>query len=170
MAVTLAEAYVLTGEEPFARKSLLLLRRMGEVYPGYVLKDWENFGRKPWGLAGKISGWHYEDATAVGSLARAYDAIRVGGLVGADDARVIEGGLFRKAGEMLIAMTPESGVVNDIPHRFAGVASIARVLGDDEMMRWVLNDTQRVRAVRPEPMAARRSLDRAVAELRPDGA
>ncbi len=141
MAVTLAEAYVLTGEEPFARKSLLLLRRMGEVYPGYVLKDWENFGRKPWGLAGKISGWHYEDATAVGSLARAYDAMRVGGLVGSGDARVIEDGLFRKAGEMLVAMTPESGVVNDIPHRFAGVASIARVLGDDDMMRWVLNDT-----------------------------
>jgi hypothetical protein len=140
MAVTLAESYVLTGEKEFARKSVLLLRRMGEVYPGYVLKDWENFGQKPWGLAGKISGWHYEDAVAVGSLARVYDAIRVGGLVGAADARVIEDGLFRKAGEMLTAMTPESGVVNDIPHRFAGVASIARVLGDDDMMRWVLND------------------------------
>lgn len=140
MAVTLGEAFVLTGEEPFARKALRLLRRMGEVYPGYVLKDWVNFGQKPWGLAGKISGWHYEDATAVGSLARAYDAIRAGGLVASDDARVIEDGLFRKAGEMLIAMTPESGVVNDIPHRFAGVASIARVLGDDDMMRWVIND------------------------------
>ncbi|OGD19447.1 MAG: hypothetical protein A2W03_07170 [Candidatus Aminicenantes bacterium RBG_16_63_16] len=140
MAVTLAEAYVQTGEKPFAQKSVRLLRRMGEVYPGYVLKDWENFGQKPWGLAGKISGWHYEDATAVGSLARAYDAVRAGGLVGVDDARVIEDGLFRKCGEMLVAMTPESGVVNDIPHRFAGVASIARVLGDDEMMRWVLND------------------------------
>lgn len=140
MAITLAEAYVLTGEQAVARKALVILRRMGEVYPGYVLKDWENFGQKPWGLAGKISGWHYDDATAVGSLARAYDAMRAGGLVAPAEARIIEDGLFRKCGEMLVAMTPESGVVNDIPHRFAGVASIARVLGDDEMMRWVLND------------------------------
>ena len=147
MAVTLSEAYALTGEEPFARKALLLLRRMGEVYPGYVLKDWFGprqdvrfLGPKPWGLAGKISGWHYEDAIVIGSLARAYDAIRVGGLVAAADAQVIENGLLRKAGELLTAMTPESGVVNDIPHRFAGVASIARTLGDDDMMGWVLND------------------------------
>jgi hypothetical protein len=147
MAVTLSEAYVLTGEEPFARKALLLLRRMGEVYPEYVLKDWFGprqevrfSGSKPWGLAGKISGWHYEDAIQVGSLARAYDAIRAGGLVDADDGQVIENGLLRKAGELLTAMTPESGVVNDIPQRFAGVASIARALGDNDMMRWVLND------------------------------
>jgi hypothetical protein len=147
MAVTLAEAFVLTGEEPFARKSLLLLRRMGEVYPGYVLKDWTGprqelrfLGTKPWGLAGKLSGWHYEDAIAVGSLARAYDAIRCAGLVSPADARAIEEGLFRKAGELLIGVPPASGCVNDIPHRFAGVASISRVLGDEVMMRWVLND------------------------------
>jgi len=34
-------------------------------------------------------------------LARAYDVMRAGGLVGADDARVIEDGLFRKCGRCL---------------------------------------------------------------------
>ncbi len=140
MAVAMTEAFVLTGERTFARKALVVMRRMGEVYPGYVLKDWRKFGAKPWGLAGKVSGWHYQDAIYVGQLARAYDAIQCAGLVSVDDAKVIEDGLFRKAGELLIAVPPRMGCVNDIPHRFAGVASIARVLGDPKIMHWAMND------------------------------
>ncbi len=140
IAAALAEGFVLTGERSLAAKALVVLRRMGEVYPGYVLKDWWKFGSKPWGLAGKISGWHYQDAIYVGRLARAYDAIHCAGLVSADDANVIEEGLFRKAGELLIAVPPRQGCVNDIPHRFAGVTSIARVLGDAKIMDWAMND------------------------------
>jgi hypothetical protein len=140
VAMALAEGFVLTGERALGRKAIVLMRRLGEVYPGYVLKDWKTFGETPWGLAGKVSGWHYQDAIVVGGLARAYDALRCAGLVTADDAKVIEDGLFRKAGELLIAVPPSRGCVNDIPHRFAGVTSIARVLGDRAIMNWAMND------------------------------
>jgi len=144
MVKDLTEAFLLTGREEFARKAVPLLIRMGEVYPGYVLKRWDGsyrliFDRRPKGRSGKLTGWHYEDAILVGQLARCYDALRCLGMVPAPSRKTIEQGLFEEAGAILTSVPPEDGIVNDHPQRYAGVASIARVLDDPQMMQWVTN-------------------------------
>jgi hypothetical protein len=142
--VNLTECFLLTRKQDYADKAILLLRKTAEVYPGYVLKYWDNksnvhFCKQPQGLAGKISGWHYQDAIYVGAMARAYDALKYAGRIGPENAALIEKGLFLEAGKLLAGVSPETGTVNDRAQRYAGVASIARVLGNKSMMRWVTN-------------------------------
>ncbi|HOX85088.1 MAG TPA: heparinase II/III family protein [bacterium] len=135
----LAAVYVLDGKEIHGRAIGRILTRLAQVYPGYALHDWERYRRHPWPLAGKISGWNYEDAVLIVACGKAYDATRNSSFWTPADRELVLQGVFRTAADLLTAIPPESQVINDTPFRYAGVAVCGRLLQDPEVMRWVLN-------------------------------
>jgi hypothetical protein len=136
----MAAVYAVTEDERFAGTAIRFLERLGRVYPGYALHDWERYGTKPWRLAGKISGWNYEDAVLIIACGKAYDATRHSELWDEETRNVVRNGLFRSAADFLTAIRPDKQIVNDAPFRYAGVAVAGRILNDPKVMRWVLDD------------------------------
>jgi len=136
----LAYVYAVTGEEQYADAAVNFLKRLAVVYPGYALHDWEQYGTKPWRLAGKISGWNYEDATLIIACGKAYDATRNSPAWDPSDRQLVQQGLFRCAVDFLTKVRPDKQIINDTPFRFAGVAIAARILNDATAMRWVLDE------------------------------
>ncbi len=134
----LGVAYALTGEDRYATAATQLLRRLAEVYPGYILHDNFRFDVYPWGWAGKLTGWHLKDAQIFMQLGTAWDVIRPSGAVSAADREFIEENLFRRGGEMLTAVRPLQGISNDVTYRFGAVALIGRLLQDEDILAWVL--------------------------------
>ena len=101
----LAELYAATGEENYARRSALILRRFAEVYPGYLVHYDYPFRQKilwageedfpypvPDFRAAKWSWWAYMDISE--DLLKAYEVIRDSGALNAEDQRLIETDLF----------------------------------------------------------------------------
>ncbi len=101
----LAELYVATGEEKYARRSALILRRFAEVYPGYLVHFDYPFRQKilwsgeeyfpypvPAFRAAKWSWWAYMDISE--DLLKTYEVIRDSGALSADDQQLIETNLF----------------------------------------------------------------------------
>lgn len=135
----LGVAYALTGEHRYATTATQLLRRLAEVYPGYILHDNFRFDKYPWGWAGKLTGWHLKDAQIFMQLGTTWDAIRHSDAVSGADRDFIEENLFREGGEMLTAVRPLQGISNDVTYRFGAVALIGRLLSDDDILAWVLD-------------------------------
>lgn len=135
----LACVYAIERDDKAADAAIRLLTRVGQVYPGYALHDWYHYGTKPWKLAGKISGWNYQDAIFIVAAGKAYDAVR--DYHGWTDGKrqVVLEGVFHTALDMLTAIEPAKQIINDTPFRYAGVAVCARILDDPAAMRWVLN-------------------------------
>lgn len=136
----LAGVYAITGDETYARTILRFLDRLADVYPGYALHDWNQYGTKPWNRAGKISGWNYQDAILIVACGRAFDAIEDSPAWKEFDRKKIVDGIFQSAADFLTAIRPDKQIVNDAPFRYAGVAMAGRILRDAEVMRWVLDE------------------------------
>ena len=132
--------YAISKEEMYAETAIRLLTRLAAVYPGYALHDWERYGTKPWRMAGKISGWNYEDATLIIACGKAYDAIRNSSTWDEAKQELVKDGLFRCAADFLTAIRPDKQIINDTPFRYAGVAIAGRILQDAKVMRWVLDE------------------------------
>ncbi len=136
----LAAVYAVAPEPRLARAARVLLLRLAEVYPGYALHDWTNYGTRSWPRAGKISGWNYEDAVFLVRCGKAFDATSSSPVWTQAERDSVKRGLFRCGADFLTAVRPDQGIVNDIPFRFAGVAWAGRILKDHRVMRWVLDD------------------------------
>ena len=136
----LAAVYAVRPEPELARAAKTLLLRLAEVYPGYALHDWSNYGTEPWPRAGKISGWNYEDAVFLVQCGKAFDATSSSSVWTPAERDSVKQGLFRCGADFLTAVRPDQGIVNDISFRFAGVAWAGRILKDHKVMRWVLDD------------------------------
>ncbi len=136
----LGAAYALSGKEVYAEVAGRLLNRLATTYGSYAWHDNFRFEQNPWGWAGKLSGWHMNDAKILTQCAKTYDAIRNSPSLSSEQRRHIEENLFRLGGKMLTAVGPLQGISNDGAYRYGGVAIIGRLLGDDEILSWVLND------------------------------
>ena len=134
----LGVAYALTGESRYARTATLLLYRLAEVYPDYILHDNFRFDSRPWGWAGKLSGWHLTDAMIFMRLGTAWDVIRHDSSITEGERSFIEEHLFGRGAEMLTAVRPLQGISNDVAYRFGAVALLGRLLQDDTILEWVL--------------------------------
>lgn len=110
------------------------------MYSGYILHDNYRFEPKPWGWAGKLSGWHMQDAKIFIQCSKTYDAIRRSSALSEKQRHHIEENLFRLGGKTLTAIHPIQGISNDVAFRFGGVAIIGRLLEDEEILSWVLNE------------------------------
>ncbi len=137
----LGAAYALSGEQRYAEAAVRLLSRLASVYPGYALHDNWRFEAKPWGWAGKLTGWHLTDARILIQCAKTYDAIYHSPALNDTARQHIETHLFHLAGKMLTAVTPLQGISNDAAYRYGGVAIIGRTLQDHDLLSWVMNDT-----------------------------
>jgi hypothetical protein len=134
----LGVAYALTGKDAYADTATQLLYRLAEVYPGYILHDNFRFDKYPWGWAGKLSGWHLTDAQIFMRIGTAWDIIRHSDSVSPQERAFIEENLFREGGRMLTAVRPLQGISNDVSYRFGAVSLIGRLLGDEDILDWVL--------------------------------
>ncbi len=138
----LGAVYAITEDPRYAHKAAVLIYRLAEVLPGYALHDWERHGTVPWSRAGKISGWNYQDAILITVCGKTYDIIYNSDILGNKEKAFIEKNLFHNSAEYLTAVSPFSGITNDIPFRFAGVAMIGRTLEDHKILEWVLNQNE----------------------------
>ncbi len=137
--IALGCVYAIEKDESAAAAAIRLLTRLGQVYPGYALHDWYHYGTKPWKLAGKISGWNYQDAIFVVAAGKAFDAVANSPTWTEEKRQTVVNGVFQTALDMLTAIEPAKQIINDTPFRYAGVAMCARLLRDPKAMRWVLN-------------------------------
>ena len=134
----LSRAYVLSGEDRYARQALVMLGRAADVYAGM---DYEHsmYGTEfsP-GYSGKID-YQISEARVVYRLARAFDLVRDAATAAA--CKHIESGLVR---EMMRGVYEEHTRGNYGMHQVALMAS-ALVLGDaDELaeaVEWTLNQS-----------------------------
>jgi len=132
-------AYAITGESKYAKKAIVLLRRLAEVYPGFGIHDNFRFESYPFGWAGKLRMWHYTDAYTLQNCAETYDAIYHSDEIIEEEKAFIETNLFRVGLDFLTAVKPTQGISNDIAFRYAGVAMLGRTLEDHDAIKWVLD-------------------------------
>lgn len=143
----LGVTYALEPEAAYVRAATLLLHRLAEVYPGYILHDNFRFDSQPWGWAGKLTGWHMQDAQILIRLASTWDLIRHAEGVTSEDRSFIEENLFQAAGRMLTSVRPLQGISNDVLYRFGAVALLGRLLEEDAFLDWVLESDENYSAV-----------------------
>jgi hypothetical protein len=133
----LGKVYALTGEKGYAEKAVKVLRRIAEVYPGYVPHDWTRFYRDYSNLqSGKLSGWKLHDAGVFSQLALCYDLIYNSGCLTEADKGLIENGAFREAARLFTATSPRGCCINDGPSAMTCGAWLGVILGDHEAVRW----------------------------------
>ena len=143
----LGEAYALTADERYATTAIHLLDRLATVYPGYAWHDNFRFEPRPWGWAGKLTGWHLDDARALIQCASTYDAIRRSPALDPARRQHIEKNLLRLGGQMLTAVRPLQGISNDVAYRFGAVALLGRLLDDRALLAWVLDGEESYAAI-----------------------
>lgn len=104
---SLGKVYALTGETAYAEKAVKVMRRLAEVYPGYIPHDWLRFYRDYSNLqSGKLSGWKLHDAHTFAQVALCYDLIYTSGCLTEADKVLIENGAFREAARLFTATSP----------------------------------------------------------------
>ena len=143
----LGAAYVLSGDERFAKTAGSLLERLATVYPGYAWHDNFRFEPKAWGWAGKLTGWHLNDAQILMQCGTTYDAIRRSPQLSGAQRTLIEEQLFRLGGRMLTSVRPLQGISNDVAFRYGAVALIGRLLDDRGILAWVLDGDESYAAI-----------------------
>lgn len=132
-------AFAITRESQYAKKAVVLLKRLAEVYRNFGIHDNFRFEPYPFGWAGKLRMWHYTDAYILQDCAATYDAIYFSEAISTNDKAFIETNLFRVGLDFLTAVKPTQGISNDIAFRYAGVAMLGRTLEDHDAIKWVLD-------------------------------
>lgn len=132
-------AFAIAGESTYAKKAVVLLKRLAEVYPNFGIHDNFRFEPYPFGWAGKLRMWHYTDAYTLQDCAATYDAIYHCSQISKNDKTYIETNLFRVGLDFLTAVKPTQGISNDIAFRYAGVAMLGRTLEEHNAIKWVLD-------------------------------
>lgn len=135
-------AYAVTGKEKYAKKAVVLLKRLAEVYPGFGIHDNFRFEPDPFGWAGKLRMWHYTDAYTLQNCAATYDAIYHSKALNKKDKAFIESNLFQAGLDFLTAVQPTQGISNDIAFRYAGVVMLGRTLESHDAIAWALDPNE----------------------------
>lgn len=136
----LGKVYALTGEKPYAVQAVKVMRRLAEVYPGYIAHDWTRSYRDYSNLqSGKLSGWKLHDAHTFAQVALCYDLIYNSGCLGEADKALIENGAFREAVRLFTATSPRGCCINDGPAAMTCGAWLGVILGDHDAVRWAVS-------------------------------
>lgn len=137
----LGKVYALTGETAYAEKAARVLRRVAEVYPGYLAHDWTRIYSDYSNLqSGKLSGWKLHDAQAFLQMGICYDLIGNSGVLTDADKRLIENGAFRECARLLTATSPRGRCINDGPHAMACGAQLGVMLADHDTVQWAIGE------------------------------
>ncbi|NPV46950.1 MAG: hypothetical protein HPY69_08320 [Armatimonadetes bacterium] len=137
----LGKVYALTGETAYAEKAAKVLRRVAEVYPGYLPHDWNRIYADYSNLqSGKLSGWKLHDAQTFLQMGICYDLICDSGVLTDADKRLIENGAFRECARLLTATSPRGTCINDGPYAMACGAQLGVMLADHEVVKWAIGE------------------------------
>jgi len=143
----LGKVYALTGERAYAEKAVPILRRIAEVYPGYLPHDWNRVYRDYGNLqSGKLSGWKLHDERTFLQLALCYDLIYNSGVLTEDDKTLIENGAFRECALLLTSTSPKGCCINDGPYAMSCGAMLGAILGDHDTVKWAVDHADGFRA------------------------
>ena len=143
----LGKVYALTGERAYAEKAVPILRRVAEVYPGYLPHDWTRIYRDYSNLqSGKLSGWKLHDEGTFLQLALCYDLIYNSGVLTEADKTLIENGAFRECALLLTATSPKGCCINDGPYAMSCGAMLGAILGDHGTVKWAVDHPDGFRA------------------------
>lgn len=141
---SLTAAWVLTGEKRYVEGIRKILLRLADVYPGYPARlrntYYPRYGGNP--IEGKFYRWKLGDNQYMIPLATAYDVARQSGVFSPRDKVLIENRLFREYKRMMCAYPPWRDLTNSMPFGYAAMAYVGRVLGDHEMIAWVVRGPQ----------------------------
>lgn len=140
-----AAVYALTGEKAYAQKTRDVLVRFAEVYPEYVYKFRATAYDSPekHKMAGKLCAWKYHDSTILPQLLEAYSLTCNSGVYSDADKLKIENGICREYKHMIMAYPPTADWCrNAVPAHMTAAAYCAAMLGDHELMDWVLKGTE----------------------------
>lgn len=139
----LGKVYALTGERAYAEKAVKVLRRLAEVYPGYLAHDWDHVYPDYSNLqSGKLSGWKLHDEGTFIQLGTCYDLIYNSGVLTEDDKTLIENGAFRECARLLTATSPRGCCTNDGPYAMSCGALLGVLLGDHDTVKWAVDHAE----------------------------
>ena len=140
----LSALYALEGDRKIAQQARNILLRFAEVYPGYPprLRNsyYSRYGKNP--IEGKFYRWKFGDSQYMVKMATLYDVTRHSDVYTDEDRVKIENGLFREYKRMMVAFPPWRDLTNSLPYGYAGMAHVGRLLGDHEMIAWVVSGPQ----------------------------
>ena len=140
----LSALYALEGDRKLALQARNILLRFAEIYPGYPprLRNsyYSRYGKNP--IEGKLYRWKFGDSQYMVKLATLYDVTRHSDVYSDADRVKIENGLFREYKRMMVAFPPWRDLTNSLPYGYAGMAHVGRLLGDHEMIAWVVSGPQ----------------------------
>lgn len=133
--------YALTDEKKYAEKVRQILLRFAEVYPGYSIKFRATAYKSPRDnfMGGKFCEWKFHDSGALPRLINAYDLTYNSGVYSDADKVKIENGICREFRWMITANPPNKDTcLNAVPAHLNATALVAAMLGDHDLMNWLL--------------------------------
>jgi hypothetical protein len=133
--------YALTGDRSYAERVREVLLRFAEVYPGFSPKYRATAYESPRGhfMAGKLCAWKFHDSSMIPALVNAYSLTRDSGLYSDADKLKIENGICREYRHLITAFPPDKDIcLNAVPAHMTSAAMCAAVLGDHELMDYVV--------------------------------
>ncbi|MBN8217654.1 MAG: heparinase II/III family protein [Spirochaetes bacterium] len=136
-----ALVYALAGEKSYAEKVRQVLLRFADVYPDWSIKFRSTAYKSPRDnyMGGKLCEWKFHDGGMLPRLINAYDLTVGSGIYSDADRLKIENGILREYKWMITAFSPsKDSCLNAVPAHMYTAALVAAVLGDHELMDWVL--------------------------------
>ena len=141
----LAQWYAISGEVECAEKVRQVLLRLAEVYPDYSVKYRATAYETPRDryMGGKIAAWKFTDSTLMPNVLDAYSLTYNSGVYSDEDKVKIENGLAREIKWLYTAWPPTKDTCsNAVPAHMRLCAMAAAVLGDHELMDWVMKGSE----------------------------
>ena len=141
----LAQWYAISGEVECAEKVRQVLLRLAEVYPNYSVKYRATAYETPRDryMGGKIAAWKFTDSTLLPNVLDAYSLTYNSGVYSDEDKVKIENGLAREIKWLYTAWPPtKDSCSNAVPAHMRVCAMAAAVLGDHELMDWVMKGSE----------------------------
>ena len=134
--------YALSGDIKYAKRVRDVLLRFAEVYPNYTVKYRATPYATPrtsrFGMGGKLCAWKVHDSGNMYQVFNAYAMTRSSGVYTEADRLAIENRLCREYKWLITAFPPADACSNAIPQHMTAGALCASLLGDHELMDWVL--------------------------------
>ncbi|MBL8995652.1 MAG: heparinase II/III family protein, partial [Spirochaetia bacterium] len=140
-AYSAALVYALSDEKKYAEKVRQVLLRFAEVYPGYSIKFRATAYKSPRDnfMGGKACEWKFHDSGILPRLINAYDLTYNSGIYSDADKVKIENGICREFRWMITANPPNKDTcLNAVPAHLNATALVAAMLGDHDLMNWLL--------------------------------
>ena len=141
----LAQWYAISEEIECAQKVRQVLLRLAEVYPNYSVKYRATAYETPRDryMGGKIAAWKFTDSTLLPNVLDAYSLTYNSGVYSDEDKVKIENGLAREIKWLYTAWPPtKDSCSNAVPAHMRLCATAAAVLGDHELMDWVMKGSE----------------------------